>query len=109
MTHFSAKTGMVRVELFRVPDKLYSGDLQNVSVLRKWGYTIAVDMTDFYNESLIHDAFAKALKAYFSKANLTKEVTGFDGQAICFDPYHQHAHPISLRIDTYNNYYGGIA
>jgi hypothetical protein len=60
---------------------------------RKWNFDEAIIWPDEeYSDGLIHDQFAKALMA-----NDTKRLIGHEGLiAYCYDPYHEHAHPICL-------------
>ena len=72
---------MVRVDFF----KPASG---------KWYCTEAVKWTGAYEGVLIHDAFKKSLDDHFERRGGT-----LGGMvAICLEPYHQNAHPISIRI-----------
>lgn len=86
--HFSENPGNVRVELFSKRDD---------GSLGKWRYTIAVDMSPYYSTLLIHDALQNAIRDYFKSP--IRSVTGFNGIAICFDPYYEHAHPIWVEVN----------
>ena len=59
----------------------------------KWYTTEAVKWTGKYKSpSLIHEEFAKSLVDHFKETpNRLKDM-----QAICLEPYHENAHPISL-------------
>jgi hypothetical protein len=63
----------------------------------KWKYTIAVDFGVFYNEPLIHDAFRMAMQRYFDEWD-RGEVRYRGMRAVCLEPYHVHAHPITIDI-----------
>jgi len=80
MTHYSDNPGMVRVDYWKP-----SG---------KWYMTEAVQWTGRYNgkDALIHEAFADSLAAHFKGRVLD------DFRATCLEPYHEHAHPISLDL-----------
>lgn len=75
MTHFSDNPGMVRVDFFRP-----SG---------KWYMTEAHDMSDFYNEPVIHDAVCKMLERD------GRLLTHFD--ILVLEPYHKNAYPVMLK------------
>lgn len=72
MGNYSANEGSVRVSLFKP-----SG---------KWYTDFAIDMSDYYNEPLIHDAVLKAYGKPVSQGWML----------ICLDPYHIHSHPVMI-------------
>ena len=56
----------------------------------KWYATEAVVWTGEYHDQLIHDAFAQSLRDALGEA-----YSGMD--AVCLEPYHEHAHPICIK------------
>lgn len=84
---YSDDDTMVRVDFFKP-----SG---------KWYCTEAVKWTGYYfakDSGLIHKEFAKSLKDHFQdNPNRLSEM-----MAICLNPYHEFAHPISLT--NWNHY-----
>ena len=59
----------------------------------KWYLTEAIDFIGLYDEPLIHDALKKALE----RAGI--DINYFSGFIItCLEPYHEHSHPISLKL-----------
>ena len=58
----------------------------------KWYTTEAVEWVGgYYKEIPIHEAFAKSLNNHLRGERLS------DMDAICLEPYHEHAHPICIR------------
>jgi len=88
--HYSNKPEHVRVELF---------DARDDNSLGKWRYTIELDMSGMYNSTDRIPAFKECLKRYF--LNSDREISGHQGYAICFDPFHKAEYPIHVRIDTH--------
>jgi hypothetical protein len=83
--NYSARASSVRVDFFRLN--------QVTGRPTKWYTTEAVDMNDFYNEELIHDALMKALVKHFgNKPRLSGMV------AFCPEPYHRNGHPICVIV-----------
>lgn len=80
--NYSNTPGMVRVDRFKIRGK--------------WYETMAVDMSEFYEEPNIHAALRKAIEASGHKINLV------DFMYVCLEPYHQYEHPIILGLG-----YGG--
>jgi len=74
MTHYSDSPGMVRVDFFKP-----SG---------KWYMTEDLDMYDFWDELIPHDAVEKALER--NGRNL-KHFT-----RVVLQPYHRNAYPVML-------------
>jgi hypothetical protein len=65
----------------------------------KWYETIQVEFADAdWNKegTQIHDAFLNALRVALQKEDGTLRLKGM--RATCLEPYHQHAHPISVII-----------
>ena len=58
----------------------------------KWYCTEAVMWTGSYTD-LIHSSFEESLADHFDRVVRLVGMT-----AICLEPYHQHAHPISLIV-----------
>ena len=79
MSHYSDDPAMVRVDFFKE-----SG---------KWYTTEAVKWTGGYKDCLIHDAFAQSLRDHFAEKRRLSDM-----RAICLEPYHEHSHPISLKV-----------
>lgn len=73
--NYSDDDNMVRVDFFKD-----SG---------KWYTTEAVKWLEY--KGLIHDAFRKSLDAHLG--GRLKGMT-----AVCLEPYHEHSHPITLKV-----------
>lgn len=77
---YSDDESMVRVDFFKP-----SG---------KWYTTEAVKWTgEWKGTALIHDAFAQSLRGHFK--DTPNRLSDMD--AICLEPYHEHAHPIQIK------------
>lgn len=74
-------TNTVRVEVFKP-----SG---------KWYTTLALKWTAPDSDILIHDAFRQCLAE--DKTVKRGSLSGMI--AVCFDPYHEHSHPIMAKIE----------
>lgn len=82
MTNYSNEANSVRVDFWKP-----SG---------KWKYNEAVKWTgdyDYERGNLIHASFAKSLRDHFGDKHRLEGL-----RATCLDPYHQHAHPISIDV-----------
>lgn len=75
---YSENDGMVRIDRFKK-----SG---------KWYDTFSVDMSNYYNEPLIHVALSKAIKDRFTHDMFEN---GYF-LIVCQEPYHINSHPIIL-------------
>jgi hypothetical protein len=75
---YSTEEDVVRVDLFKPSGKWY------MSVALKWtgGWT---------QDTLIHDAFRQSLHDEFKGS-----MSGM--QAVCLEPYHELAHPLSVML-----------
>lgn len=85
MGHYSDDPSMVRVDFFKP-----SG---------KWYTTEAVKWTGGVRDCLIHDAFKKSLLDHFK--DTPERLSDMD--AVCFEPYHDNAHPIVLRHGSWRD------
>jgi hypothetical protein len=81
--NYSNNPGHVRVDFFKL----------NQGRPTKWYCTEAVDMTGFYDEPLIHDAFTAALIRHFGS---TPRLGGM--VAFCPEPFHMNGHPICVIV-----------
>ena len=77
--NYSDNDNMVRVDFFKS-----SG---------KWYTTEAVEWLDYSKKVLIHDAFKNALRNHFNDNPYRLS----DMDAICLEPFHEHAHPVQLK------------
>ncbi len=84
--HYSNNPGHVRIDFFTTFEDNRPG-------LRKWYMTETLDMGPFYNYPLIHDGFRAALGKHFVEGWRGREM-----EVICLEPFHEHAHPISLTL-----------
>lgn len=84
--NYSDNPAMVRVDFFKP-----SGT---------WYTTEAVQWTGAWvgKEQSIIDAFAKSLRDHFGIN--AKRLSGMD--AVCLEPYHEHAHPIQIKNGSWN-------
>jgi hypothetical protein len=80
MSGYSTNPAMCRVDVWKL-----SG---------KWYETIAVEFKD-YNEQ-IHEAFEDTVVRALKQPDGYMRLGGM--HATCLEPYHQHAHPISMII-----------
>jgi len=78
---YTENDGMVRVDFFKP-----SG---------KWYITLSVDLSEFYDEPSIHEAFAKALRKHFSDLGHPDMLSDMD--AVCPEPFHKHGHPVIIK------------
>ena len=82
MSNYSNDPAMVRVDFWKL-----SG---------KWYTTEAVKWTGEYRaDANIHDEFAKSLADHFQGSGRLNEM-----RATCLEPYHEHAHPISIAVSA---------
>lgn len=88
--HYSDNPGHVRIDFFTTFEDNRPG-------LRKWYMTEKLDMGPFYGYSLIHNAFRAALAKHF-KGAVTYNWRGREMEVICLEPFHEHAHPVSLTL-----------
>lgn len=61
----------------------------------KWYCTEAVEWCG-YDAALIHDAFRDSLRIHLTQEDgriRLEEMT-----AVCLEPYHEHAHPLMMRV-----------
>lgn len=84
---YTVNESMVRVDIFKP-----SG---------KWYESIAIDMNEFYNEPIIHDALKKALAKGDTNDRKWETIDGSERTltskfAICLHPYHENAFPICV-------------
>lgn len=63
----------------------------------KWYDTHELDMYEFYNEPLIHDALRKSIEKQFKESIVGFLDNGFFF-VVCLEPYHIHSHPIVIKI-----------
>ena len=84
---YSTDPSMVEVNIFKPSGKWY------ITLAVKWlTWSGQSDKSDPKTIVLIHEAFAEALRN-----NLTANKLMSEGMfAVCFEPYHEHAHPIIL-------------
>lgn len=82
--HFSERPGSVRVEFYKA-----SG---------KWYTTEAVDMTAFYREPYPEVALAKALAIHLPVRAADGHRRLHEMWAVCFDPYHEKAYPLMIKV-----------
>jgi hypothetical protein len=78
---FHINDSMVRVDLFKP-----SG---------KWSESFAIDMGEFYNELLIHDAVTKA---WLKTREIQDPLHWKEWTLVCLEPYHKHSHPVIIRF-----------
>jgi hypothetical protein len=83
MTHYSNNERSVRVDFWKS-----SG---------KWYCTEAVQWIGLYRNESIHMAFARSLKEHLGER--LKDMV-----ATCLEPYHEHCHPISMRVEDIPHY-----
>jgi hypothetical protein len=69
--YFNENPGMCRVDLFK-----HNGN--------RWCTTISVDMTNYYDEPIIHDALYKAICNYYVSKEKLKEMINI--KFICLEP-----------------------
>jgi hypothetical protein len=87
MGNYSEDENSVRVDFFKP-----SG---------KWGYTEAIRWTqyDSHREDgtivLIHEAFGQALMDALEMGGRMRHAGYW---AVCLEPYHEHAHPLMMRV-----------
>lgn len=80
---YSANDNDVRVDLWRDTGK--------------WAMTVAVRWDAPYENCGIHKAFAIALLEHAKGYDRDNALEGLT--ATCLEPYHEHSHPIMLKID----------
>lgn len=80
---FTLKPGLVR------------GDLYNLN--GKWKYTVAIDMSDYYN---VPDLQLAVKAAYMgTPENVRGVVDGVTGMwLVVLEPYHKHSHPQAVAL-----------
>lgn len=91
MSHYSNSADSVRVDFWKI---------SNAHGLHlKWGYTEAVKwIGEWGKDSDIFREFAIALEAHLRRNHMGEyRMRGL--LATCLEPYHEHAHPISLEVD----------
>ena len=88
MGNYSDKGNSVRVDFFKE-----SG---------KWYLTEAVLWHTYKGSGedgmLIHTAFAEALRTHLIQPDFKLRLNGMT--AICLEPYHEHAHPITFKVQN---------
>ena len=85
---FTLNPGCVRGDLFvrRPESEGFSG---------KWKYTVALDMSDYYN----HQGPAEAVKAAWDAGKQNGVVPGSTGfWLVVSEPYHKHSYPVMVAI-----------
>lgn len=88
---YSSNEGRVRVDIFKESGKWYS--------------TASVDMSDYYNEPLIHEGLYKACMDEFHEdrenwglsISIKDWIEKDNGFVVCIEPYHENSHPICIR------------
>lgn len=93
MTHYSSNPGLVRVSLFKSSDKWYADG--------------AVDMTQAYAATCIHDGLYRACTHSYEADDGSWPVMSSPyewlmngGTIVCLEPYHIYAHPVMLTSGT---------
>lgn len=86
MTYFSEKPYDCKVEVWRPRGDGF-----------KWEETLTVSFQGLFHGGSATEAFAKALERSIDEIEPGRN--RYSGcLAICDDPYHKHAHPVSVRI-----------
>lgn len=85
---FSLNSGVVEGNLFnrREPGEGFSG---------KWKYTIALDMTDYWDDVSAPDAVLRAYRDG-KQDGVLPGTTGY--WLVVLEPYHRNAHPVMVAI-----------
>ncbi len=81
MSHYSDRPSSVRVDFFRSTGKWYT--------------TEAVEWIG-YSDVLIWDAFEASLRKHMTEPDGKLRLSGM--WAVCLDPYHEHGHPLMMRV-----------
>lgn len=86
MTNYSSSPGSVEANLFVRRDEGFSG---------KWKYTVALDMTDFWD----HMGPAEAVKAAWDAGKQDQVQQGATGfWLVVAHPYHRYSYPVMVAI-----------
>jgi len=75
--NFSNNPGSVRVDYFKTRGK--------------WYETLEVDMSNYYNEPIIHDAVRKAVMEKHPNFKFEEWIV------VCLEPYHVNSHPVMFK------------
>ena len=82
--HYSENPDHVRVSFFKKSGKWYTDE--------------KIIWTGAYTNCPIHDSFKKSLRDHFKDS--PDRLSEMD--AICLEPYHEHAHPIQIKNGEWN-------
>lgn len=86
MTHYSDNANSVRVDFFKPTGKWYTTEAVT------W-------IDDDYADVDIHTAFNRALNNLLWNPSGQGNRLRYSGMiAVCLEPYHEHAHPLSVRL-----------
>lgn len=108
MGNYSDDAGSVRVDFFSQTSRSSEGqEVHKPS--GKWCCTEVVKWTGPYHSkdeatgkvTLIEDAFAVSLAEHFNRELPSTDRTCWrliEMTAVCLEPYHQHAHPLMMRV-----------
>jgi len=86
---------------FNINEGVVRGDLFKKS--GKWVHTVAIDMSEFYDETFVYVAVRKAVR------KTPPDILGVSSSAtqpgcgyylVVLEPYHEHSYPVMLNLDV---------